>query len=161
MSATPFDSVAVILTWYTPSASGGAYANRNSFHADGLAGSVVRTLMAVLFTTTAPDGDVRLSRAPLISELPNGSETFAWTTNASLGDHTPVGAFPSRRSRRSIRTYVVVSASSRDEANVEFIARIRSTSLEGMSRTVSRMRPPDGNAWAIGGSAKANPSSCD
>src|SRR5207247_11365384 len=87
-----------------PSESAGAYASRNGFHADGPPGSVAPRAMEVSFTTTDPDGAVRLIRAPLSSELPNGSETFAWTTSVSFADQTFVEALASRKSRRSIRT---------------------------------------------------------
>src|SRR5438128_11225751 len=46
-SITPFDSIAVMRIEYMPSASGGAYVKRNSFHADGLPGSVATSAMDV------------------------------------------------------------------------------------------------------------------
>ena len=47
MSKTPFDSVAVTTAWYEPWARGGNRVNRNTFHADGLAGSVANRAIAV------------------------------------------------------------------------------------------------------------------
>ena len=92
-------------------------------------------------------------RASAISELPNGSETLACTTNVSFGDQTVVEPTPSRRSIRSIRTYVVVFSSSPEAAKVEFIASNASDALVPMFRTVSRILAPEANVWSIPGNA--------
>src|SRR2546426_10674545 len=102
MSITPFDSIAVTRRVYTPSASGGEYVKRNSFHADGLLESIPTTAIDVEITTTDPEGDVRVIRAAPISELPNGAGTVAWTTGVCFGDHTGVDARAARRASRSI-----------------------------------------------------------
>src|SRR5205814_10227916 len=99
---------------------------------------------------------VRLIQAPEISELPNGSETFACTTRVSLGDQTVAEAMASRMSTWSIRTYVVVSKSRTEAAKVAFIASNASVGLEAMLRPVSGMRPERGNVWLKEGKGKAN-----
>src|SRR5712691_9877419 len=123
MSRTPFTSVAVMTAWYRPWESGGNNVKRNTFQAEGIDVSVARRAIAVKFAIREPDGAVRLIRAPAISALPKGAETLTWMISVSFGDHAVVEPTESRRSICSILTYVDVSTSMRDGANVEFIAK--------------------------------------